>query len=42
MNCHLCGKPITPFRDEISFQEWEISGMCQECQDKIFEDQEEE
>ena len=24
------------FRDEISFKEYEISGMCQVCQDEIF------
>lgn len=32
-----CGKPIQSFRDEISAREHKISGLCQECQDKIFE-----
>lgn len=31
-----CGKPATKFRDEISRKEFTISGLCQECQDKIF------
>lgn len=31
-----CGKHITEFRDEVSRKEYAISGLCQECQDKIF------
>lgn len=31
-----CGKPIGPFRDELSEKEYTISGLCQECQDKVF------
>ena len=33
-----CGKPVTPesFRDDISRREYSISGLCQECQDKVF------
>lgn len=31
-----CGKPITGFKDKISEKEYTISGLCQECQDKIF------
>lgn len=31
-----CGKPITTFRDEVSRREFTISGLCQDCQDKIF------
>jgi len=31
-----CGRPITPFRDNLSLKEYRISGLCQECQDKIF------
>lgn len=31
-----CGKPISPFKDKISEKEYSISGLCQECQDKIF------
>lgn len=38
--CPLCKSPIISledFRDEESEREFEISGMCQKCQDKIFE-----
>ena len=33
-----CGKEVNPdeFRDEISRKEFCISGLCQECQDKVF------
>lgn len=31
-----CGKPITPFRDQVSENEYLISGLCQSCQDDIF------
>lgn len=31
-----CGKPIGEFRDELSRKEYTISGLCSECQDKIF------
>ena len=34
--CPMCGKEITGFRDELSEQEYGISGMCQECQDQVF------
>ena len=33
-----CGKPITPFRDMLSEQEYAISGLCQTCQDEIFKE----
>lgn len=32
-----CGKPIANFRDEISRKEYTISGLCQKCQDEIWE-----
>ena len=32
-----CGKPVTKFTDEISAKEYCISGLCQECQDKLFD-----
>jgi hypothetical protein len=37
-NCPMCRKPIDPneFRDELSRKEFGISGMCQECQDSVF------
>jgi hypothetical protein len=31
-----CGKPIGPFRDALSEKEAQISGLCQDCQDKVF------
>lgn len=37
-NCRLCNKnvDITKFRDYLSEKEWNISRICQECQDSIF------
>jgi len=35
--CKTCGKPISTFNDWISYQEYQISGMCQVCQDEIFD-----
>lgn len=37
--CPICEKPILTgsFRDAISEREFQISGMCQECQDSIFD-----
>jgi len=35
-HCTLCDEPIGPFRNVISVEEYEISGMCQRCQDKFF------
>lgn len=37
--CPFCGKNMTnpTFKDEQSKKEFEISGICQECQDKYFE-----
>jgi len=37
--CVFCKKPIDPgndFRNEISRKEFEISGICQVCQDDLF------
>ena len=36
--CPICRKPIKEqqFRDKKSVHEFEISGMCQNCQDQIF------
>lgn len=37
--CAICHKEVDPeldFKDSISIKEYTISGMCQECQDKIF------
>lgn len=34
--CVVCGGDATKFTDALSRREYEISGMCQKCQDKIF------
>lgn len=31
-----CGKPVTAFDDALSAREFQISGLCQTCQDSIF------
>jgi len=42
--CPLCKKDINleDFKDDLSKREFEISGMCQKCQDDIFKDEDEE
>jgi len=39
--CPTCGKFIvlTEFKDLLSLREYEISGMCQLCQDEVFTDE---
>ena len=37
--CPTCKAPITgpnDFRDDLSRKEYSISGMCQKCQDSVF------
>jgi len=37
--CPFCGREINPmneFKDEKSRREYEISGLCQKCQDEFF------
>lgn len=38
LTCATCGKDAQnkAFRDAESFQEYQISGMCQVCQDSVF------
>lgn len=38
--CPICGIAVNPgdFRDVISLKEFDISGMCQKCQDDFFSD----
>lgn len=31
-----CGNVVGSFRDKLSEKEYTISGLCQNCQDKIF------
>jgi hypothetical protein len=35
-NCPTCGKPVGEFKDALSEKEYSISGMCQVCQDSVF------
>ena len=35
-----CGKPVTNFRTEADANEYEISGLCQSCQDELFDGEE--
>ena len=34
--CPHCKNPIGQFRNDISKREYQISGLCQECQDETF------
>lgn len=34
--CVTCGGEAKEFRDDLSRREYQISGMCQSCQDKTF------
>ena len=34
--CPLCGDIPGSFRDALSAKEYRISGMCQNCQDRVF------
>jgi len=36
--CPFCQKQVDPgrFRNELTLREYQISGMCQECQDDFF------
>lgn len=40
--CPICEKLILTgsFRDALSEREFQISGMCQQCQDSIFDEME--
>jgi len=37
--CVCCGKPATEFRDQLSHREYQISKLCQVCQDKVFNEE---
>jgi len=34
--CPLCKCKVGEFRDELSYREYRVGGLCQKCQDKIF------
>jgi len=35
--CSACGKEVKGFKDRISSKEFKITGLCQDCQDEVFE-----
>ena len=35
--CTVCLATVGQLRDKLSLKEWSISGMCQKCQDIVFE-----
>ena len=35
--CPFCKRDITEFTDLVSKREYEISGLCQKCQDDFFD-----
>jgi hypothetical protein len=34
--CVVCKDDITGFRDDLSAKEYQLSGLCQGCQDEVF------
>jgi len=42
--CPFCNERLEgvrgEFKDDLSWKEYLISGLCQSCQDKMFEDEE--
>ena len=40
-NCPVCNSPVNTdeFKDELSIKEYQITGMCQQCQDKFFNEE---
>jgi len=38
--CVSCGCHADWFKDDLSAKEYTISGLCQQCQDDIFEEEE--
>lgn len=40
--CPFCGKKVNSkeeFKDEVSWREYTISGLCQECQNEVFQEE---
>lgn len=40
LNCVWCDKKVdkNSFKDDVSINEFFISGLCQGCQDEVFDD----
>ena len=36
--CINCGEKAIKFKDKASWREYYMSGLCQKCQDMVFED----
>jgi hypothetical protein len=38
--CPMCGEPAyaDDFKDKLSVKEYEMSGLCMPCQDKVFDE----
>lgn len=36
-SCVMCKDPAAGFKDDLSIKEYAISGLCQTCQDKVFD-----
>jgi hypothetical protein len=41
--CPVCSEPVDKslFRDSLSKKEFELSGLCQKCQDDVFSEEDE-
>jgi len=37
-SCRVEFNPVIDLRDDLSKTEFRISGLCQRCQDKVFQD----
>ena len=40
--CSVCGTKADKFDNELSYREYMMSGLCQECQNIIFKEGDEE
>ena len=38
--CPFCTEPVGEFKDELSLQEFKVTGLCQSCQDGFYEEEE--
>lgn len=39
--CGKCGRPVRRFTDEASKREYQLSSMCQACQDDFYSEEQE-
>lgn len=40
--CSVCGAVADKFDNDLSYEEYTMSGLCQECQNKLFKEDEED